>query len=165
MLAIGVYGFIAFDPVKAAVVVPFALVAAITILQPDPVKIPFLDLSIGPLILDYAVLTIGAAYAHGIITASEIRDGKEYLQARFPNQPKDSLRYLARAGDQVLFYDPTSNATVLYELKNVEPLSLIHVDNSKSSPKQTAAPTQSTTSTKPAAPPQAAPPTQPAAPK
>jgi hypothetical protein len=93
-----------------------------------PVKLPFVDFEMAPLLISWAVMIVGIAYGSGTLNAIRIRDGKEYLLASFPHKPQSELRYLARAGDHVFLYDPAAHATILYELKDVEPLTLTAVN-------------------------------------
>jgi hypothetical protein len=118
------------DAKLAANVAPLLFAAGFFICVDHDIQIPAIRMVITPSVLALTVAVLGISYGNGVVAAVDIRDGEKFLRANFPHQPNDSLRYLARVGEHVFFYDPTKRAATLYELKNVEPLSLTAISSS-----------------------------------
>jgi hypothetical protein len=129
LIVIGYLAAVFAEPRFAAGVAPSLLSLGLAASVTRDVQIPEIKTVVTPSVLFWTVFVLGIAYGNGVVTAMDIRDGRSYLAATFPNQPQDPLRYLARVGDHVFFYNPTKRAASLYELKDVEPLTLTPVSD------------------------------------
>jgi hypothetical protein len=77
-----------------------------------------------------AIFMLCAAYGVGNANAARIQMGTDYLEVQLETPGLAKMRYLGRAGDYVLLWNPVDRVTMVQSLASAQPLRLRHIVSS-----------------------------------